>query len=85
MMLKNPYVNIGMPECRRKVSPVVNFFNPASAFRHQGQSGTFGHGLVRHCPVMQRESHIQKLLKNRGIEEAHLREKKGGKYYKNPR
>ncbi len=63
--------NDGMPE---KVSPVVNFFNPASAFRHQGQSGTAGHGLVRHCPAMQRESHIQKSLKNRGVEEAHLRE-----------
>ncbi len=27
-----------------------NCLNPASAFRHQGQSGSAGHGLVRHCP-----------------------------------
>jgi hypothetical protein len=32
--------------------PVVNFVRPASVFRHQGQSGTAGHGLVRHCPAM---------------------------------
>jgi hypothetical protein len=25
---------------------------PASAFRHQGQSGTAGHGLVRQCPTL---------------------------------
>jgi len=24
---------------------------PASEFRNQGQSGTTGHGLVRHCPA----------------------------------
>ncbi len=48
-----------MPECRRKVSlasaflPAVNFFSPASAFRHQGQSGTSGHGLVQHCPALE--------------------------------
>ncbi len=47
-----------MPECRRKVSPAsaflpaVNFFSPASAFWHQGQSGTAGDGLVRHCPAL---------------------------------
>jgi hypothetical protein len=33
------------------VLPAVNFFSPAPAFR-QGQSGTAGHGLVRHCPAM---------------------------------
>ncbi len=27
--------------------PVVNRASPASAFRHQGQCGTAGHGLVR--------------------------------------
>ncbi len=31
--------------------PVFNCISPASAFRHQGQSGTSGHGLVRHCPA----------------------------------
>ncbi len=47
-----------MPECRIKVSLTsalllaVNFFSSASAFRHQGESGTAGHGLVRHCPDM---------------------------------
>jgi hypothetical protein len=30
----------------------VNCLSPASAFRHQGHSGTAGHGLVRHCPAM---------------------------------
>jgi hypothetical protein len=28
--------------------PAINFISPASAFRHQVQSGTNGHGLVRH-------------------------------------
>ncbi len=47
-----------MPECRRKVSPAsaflpaVNFFSPASAFRHQGQSGIARRVLVRQCPAM---------------------------------
>jgi hypothetical protein len=51
-------VNAGIPKCRKKVSPasaflpVVNFVSLASVFRHQGQSGTAGHGLVRHCPAM---------------------------------
>jgi hypothetical protein len=31
--------------------PVVSCVSPASAFRHRGQSGTTGHGLVRHCPA----------------------------------
>jgi hypothetical protein len=31
---------------------VVNFFSPAAVFRYQGQSGTAGCGLVRHCPAM---------------------------------
>jgi hypothetical protein len=45
--------NAGMPE---KISPesaflpVLNCLSLASAFRHQGQPGTAGHGLVRHCP-----------------------------------
>jgi hypothetical protein len=48
-------VNTRMPE---KVSPasaflpVVNRVCPASAFRHQGQSGTTVHGLVRHSLAM---------------------------------
>jgi hypothetical protein len=48
-------VNTEMPE---KVSPasaflpVVNRVCPASAFRHQGQSGTTVHGLVRHSLAM---------------------------------
>jgi hypothetical protein len=41
-----------MPECRNAktissasaFSPVANCLSPASAFRHQGQSGTAGHG-----------------------------------------
>ena len=47
-----------MPESWEKVSMasafllVVNSVNPASAFRHQGQSGTAGHGLVRHRPAI---------------------------------
>ncbi len=36
----------------RHFLPAVNFFSPASAFQHQGQSGTAGHRLVRHCPAM---------------------------------
>ncbi len=31
--------------------PVVTWINPTSAFWRQGQSGTTGHGLVRHCPA----------------------------------
>ncbi len=51
-----------MPECWNAgvtVSPatafsaLVNFLSPASAFRHQGQSGTADHGLVRHCPAVE--------------------------------
>ncbi len=50
--------NAGRPECGKKIgpasafSPTVNFVSPASVFRHQGQSGTAGHVLVRHCPAM---------------------------------
>jgi hypothetical protein len=59
-----------MPECREKRGssisaflPEVNFVNPASAFRHQGQSGTAGHGLAQLCPV-QVKSHffVQSIL-----------------------
>jgi hypothetical protein len=32
--------------------PAVNFFGPTSAFRHQGQSGTTGPRVVRHCPAV---------------------------------
>jgi hypothetical protein len=42
-------------ECKEKVSPASAFLpvvSPASAFRNQGQSGTDGHGLVRHCPAL---------------------------------
>jgi hypothetical protein len=48
-------------KCRnagKKASPasaflrLVNCVNPASAFRHQGQSGTAGLWLVRHFPAM---------------------------------
>jgi hypothetical protein len=31
---------------------IVICANPASAFRHQGQTGTAGHGLVRHFPTL---------------------------------
>ncbi len=45
-----------MLECRNSgkclsgisIFTVVNWVCPASAFRHQGQSGTASHGLVRH-------------------------------------
>jgi hypothetical protein len=43
--VEKSYVNAGMSECRRKVILAlafllaVNFFSPASAFQHQGQSG----------------------------------------------
>ncbi len=46
-----------MPEGRAKVIPastflpVVIFFSPTLSFRHQCQTGTVGHGLVRHCPA----------------------------------
>ncbi len=60
MILKNHT----MAECRRKVRtasaflPVVSCLRPASAFRHLNsgirvQTGTAGHGLVRHWPAMQ--------------------------------
>ncbi len=48
-----------MPECPKKVCPASAFLpifrslSPASTIRHQGQSGTAGHGLVRHYPAMQ--------------------------------
>jgi hypothetical protein len=47
--VEKSYINAGMPG---KVSPapaflpVVNCLSPESAFRHQGQSKTAGHGLV---------------------------------------
>jgi hypothetical protein len=37
------YRNAGLPKFLK---------NNAIAFRHQGESGTGGKGLVRHCPVM---------------------------------
>jgi hypothetical protein len=49
------YVNAECRNSGKKVSPasafkpVVNCVNPASAFRHQAQSDTADHGLVRHC------------------------------------
>ncbi len=49
-------VNAGMPDYRKKVSrasaflPTVTCVNPASALRHQGQSGTAGHGIVPVLP-----------------------------------
>jgi hypothetical protein len=37
----------------RHFLPIVNCFNPTSAFRHQcQQAGTAGHGLVQHCSAM---------------------------------
>ncbi len=51
--VEKSYVNAGMPE---KVNPALftgsQLFSPAPAFRHQGQSGTAGHGLFRRCPAM---------------------------------
>ncbi len=55
--VEKSYVNAEMPGkvCPASaVLPAVNFFSPASAFRHQGQFGTAGHGLFRHCPAMQK-------------------------------
>jgi hypothetical protein len=47
-----------MPEGQTKVSPasaflqVGNCLSLASAFRHQGQSGTAGQGVVGHCAAV---------------------------------
>jgi hypothetical protein len=47
-----------MPECWKKVSLasafllVVKCLSPISTFWHQGQSGTAGQGLLRHCTAM---------------------------------
>ncbi len=44
------FVNAGIPECRKKVSPAsaflpfFHFVSPASVFQHQGQYGIAGHG-----------------------------------------
>ncbi len=35
-----------------KFQTVLNCISTALAFRHKCQSGTAGHGLVRHCPAM---------------------------------
>jgi hypothetical protein len=51
-------LNSRMLEWQKKVSLAlaflltVNFVSLALVFRHQGQSGTAGHGIVRHCPAM---------------------------------
>jgi hypothetical protein len=53
--VEKSYVNAGIPEKSLSgigIIPAVNFFSPASAFRHQGQYGTAVHELVRHCPAM---------------------------------
>jgi hypothetical protein len=56
-----------MPECRQKVGTasvfltVFNSVNPASAFRHLGQSGAAVHGLVCHCPALQHQKERQKM------------------------
>jgi hypothetical protein len=55
--VENSYVNARMPE---KSYSGINIFTgsqliqSASAFQHQAQSGTTGHGLVWHCPAMSR-------------------------------
>jgi hypothetical protein len=43
--VENSHLNAGMPDksLTSALLPSVNFFRPASAFRHQGQSGTAGH------------------------------------------
>jgi hypothetical protein len=56
---KNQETLADISKCRQnardKVSPASEFFtevicfNPEPAFRHQGQSGIAGHGLVLHC------------------------------------
>jgi hypothetical protein len=62
--VENSYVNVGMPNSREKLIPAsaflttVSFFSPISAFRHQGQSGTADHGLVRHGPAMQMSQYL---------------------------
>ncbi len=69
-------------KCWKKVSlasaflPVVNCLSPASAFRYQGQSGTAGHGLVRHCPAMQ--FHFVSRRKMYEAKPEHPSEKRGG-------
>ncbi len=58
----NSLVNSKITECQKKVSrasaflPLFHFVSQSSAFWHQGQSGTAGHGLVRHCPAMEMRS-----------------------------
>ncbi len=56
-----------MPECRRKVSPASVFLPVVSCLIRisipgisgiRVQSGTAGHGLVRHCPAMVIRYHI---------------------------
>jgi hypothetical protein len=45
--VEKSFINAGMPEKVSSASaflPEVSCFSPASAFRHQGQSGTAGHG-----------------------------------------
>jgi hypothetical protein len=50
-MMFEDHTNAGIPEKSLSgigISPV----SPTSAFRHQGQSGITGKGLVRHCSAM---------------------------------
>ncbi len=58
---------IHVSKCRNEVSPapafcpVVNCVTQASTFRYQGQSGTAGHGIIRHCPCSNRK--IREILR----------------------
>jgi hypothetical protein len=44
--------NAGILDLASAFLRLVNCVSPASAFCHQGQSGTAGHVLVRHCPAL---------------------------------
>jgi hypothetical protein len=52
---ENHETTAAISQCREKVSPASAFLpvvNPASAFHHQGRSGTAGHELVQQGPAL---------------------------------
>jgi hypothetical protein len=63
--IEKSYVTAGMSECQKKVNPSSAFLplvNCLSRHRHsgiRGQSGTAGHGIVRHCPAMPQSVHYE--------------------------
>jgi hypothetical protein len=57
--------------------PVFCFLSPAYAFRHKGQYGTAGNGLVRHQPPMNIEKQTKnlphKLFKTKKLDPGYLK------------